>query len=147
MGLKIEAGKQYVTRDGKRVRVFATDGGGVAPCLGAYQSGRGVWYPMSWTEGGWVVRSGGQHVLDIVAEYDWRQEIPWDHIHPDIKWIARDKREDFFRGYSHAPGSPHSGSGNKWTAQKGHILAASLRAVAGMPKGPQNWLDSLAKRP
>ena len=47
----IELGKKYQTRDGREVRVYAVDGGGVYPTHGAYLCGEG-WIHETWTTEG-----------------------------------------------------------------------------------------------
>ena len=43
-----EAGVEYRTRDGRRARVYATDGQGTYPIHGAYQTRKGGWWSASW---------------------------------------------------------------------------------------------------
>jgi hypothetical protein len=49
--MKIEMGKQYRTGDGREVRIYTTDGGGIYPVHGAVLRD-GVWSPTSWTGAG-----------------------------------------------------------------------------------------------
>ena len=51
--MKIELGKQYRTRDGREVRIYAVDGGGDWPVHGAYMHGD-TWRIISWTAEGSV---------------------------------------------------------------------------------------------
>lgn len=145
MGLKIEAGKQYVTRDGKRVRIYATDGRGALPVHGAVFN-EGWWCATEWYADGRYVSNVRlpeyESAMDLVAEYDWRQEIPWDHIHPDLKWIARSDTDAFFCGFQKRPSPDHTG--RMWLCTGPWI---GLGGVAGMPKGPEDWRDTLAARP
>lgn len=58
----IDKNKQYTTRSGLAVRIYATDGGGQYPVHGAiYKDGH--WFPSSWT-------SEGKHVIAQASSYD-----------------------------------------------------------------------------
>lgn len=51
--MKIEMGKTYKTRDGREVRIYAVDGGGLYPVHGAVLHD-GEWNPESWSvDGRW----------------------------------------------------------------------------------------------
>jgi hypothetical protein len=45
----IELGKQYRTRDGREVRIYAVDGGGRFPVHGAVKLNDGTWRQEEWT--------------------------------------------------------------------------------------------------
>jgi len=51
---KISKDKQYTTRDGREVRIYATDGGGEYPVHGAIKRSEG-WISASWGSSGYVV--------------------------------------------------------------------------------------------
>ena len=48
----IELGKQYKTRDGREVRIYAVDGGGRFPVHGSVKFSGTAWTPNEWTETG-----------------------------------------------------------------------------------------------
>ena len=48
----IELGKQYKTRDGCEVRIYAVDGGGQFPVHGAVNFSGTAWTPNEWSETG-----------------------------------------------------------------------------------------------
>lgn len=51
--MKWEAGKEYRTRDGKLVRIYATEGGGIKPIHGAiYSKHNARWVITTWSEKG-----------------------------------------------------------------------------------------------
>jgi hypothetical protein len=50
----IDRNKQYKTRDGREVRIYATDGGGSYPTHGAIKHGEG-WVSAWWGSSGYVV--------------------------------------------------------------------------------------------
>lgn len=54
----IDKSKSYRTRDGREVRIYATDGGGPYPVHGAYKT-RGEWYGSYWTASGRFDQSSG----------------------------------------------------------------------------------------
>jgi hypothetical protein len=64
--MKIKKGCKYLTRDGHKVRVYATDGNGKSKVHGAIRFSDG-WYVFTWTRGGKSF-SYEKHDLDIVAE-------------------------------------------------------------------------------
>jgi hypothetical protein len=62
----IELGKKYQTRDGREVRIYAVDGGGVYPVHGAIAAGDGTWSPEGWTDGGSYIGGDGQFDEDLI---------------------------------------------------------------------------------
>jgi hypothetical protein len=60
--MKIEMGKQYRTRDGLEVRIYATDGGGDYPIHGAMKMDDG-WYDETWA-------SNGRYESSRIIPYD-----------------------------------------------------------------------------
>lgn len=65
--LKIEAGKEYLLRNGWRMRCYATDGARARPIHGAYQTASGVWEPESWARTGRVMNGGDDDRRDIIS--------------------------------------------------------------------------------
>lgn len=68
--MKIEAGKFYTTRAGRKARIYVTDAGGTYPVHGAILLEDSTWYVECWTERGEVLV--GPHDADIV--YEWRAQ-------------------------------------------------------------------------
>jgi hypothetical protein len=56
---KIDKDKQYTTRDGREVRIYATDGRGVFPVHGAIKDGEG-WSSFTWANNGSSVNSASR---------------------------------------------------------------------------------------
>jgi hypothetical protein len=54
----IDIHKKYRTRDGREVRIYATDGGGYWPIHGAIQLSCSGWMPTSWDNDGNAFNSG-----------------------------------------------------------------------------------------
>jgi hypothetical protein len=50
--MKVERGKEYTTRDGRAVRIYAVDGGNLFPVHGAIKDGRGDWVTQVWSSNG-----------------------------------------------------------------------------------------------
>ena len=50
--MKVEMGKEYTTRDGRAVRIYAVDGGGQFPVHGAVRDSNSTWAAHSWSVAG-----------------------------------------------------------------------------------------------
>lgn len=62
--MKIDKNRTYTTRDGREVRIYATDGGAAWRIHGATMTKSG-WVPKTWTqEGSWM--SGYESVEDLI---------------------------------------------------------------------------------
>ena len=72
--MKISKDKMYMTRDGRKVRIYATDGGGLYPVHGAYLRLDG-WFCEVWTEYGDFLLSG-PNSLDLIEVKPKRQSKP-----------------------------------------------------------------------
>ena len=97
--MKIEVGKFYKTRDGKKARIYATDGSGKHSIHGAvffdnsWLSHR--WTSYTWTDEG-IYRNGDTDGLDLVSE--------WEEPKPKFKaWIHRTKGSICFHTYGECP--------------------------------------------
>jgi len=75
--LKIEAGKEYLLRNGISARVYAIDGGGACPVHGAYNSMSepNIWTPSRWSlSGDWGV-GPGEYPRDIISPVPETMEV------------------------------------------------------------------------
>lgn len=76
--MKIEVGKTYRTRDGRKVRIYAVDGDSGRPIHGATYS-HGEWYAACWTNDGRFYAN--ECAEDIIGE--WTEPRPrllaWKH--------------------------------------------------------------------
>jgi hypothetical protein len=62
----ISKDKTYRTRDGREVRIYATDGGGPYPVHGAILLSN-LWVPANWSESGkYGSQFGRQHDCDLI---------------------------------------------------------------------------------
>jgi hypothetical protein len=59
-------GQEYRTRDGRRARVYASDGQGRFPIHGAYITHKGGWWAAEWTLGGKLNGEGDPDDLDLM---------------------------------------------------------------------------------
>jgi len=74
----IELGKQYVTRDGREVRIYAVDGGGQFPVHGAIREGQ-EWVACTWLHDG----VAGLHCNALVEVKPRIQREFWVNVYPD----------------------------------------------------------------
>ena len=61
----IDINKQYQTASGHQVRIYATDGAGIKPVHGAYNTDDG-WFIENWTEKGLFFIELGCSSLDLI---------------------------------------------------------------------------------
>lgn len=74
--MAIDFTKPVQTRDGRAVRIYATDGGGEYPVHMATRDSDGMWYPGSRTEDGRVHRNGDSP-LDLINVPETRTVKAW----------------------------------------------------------------------
>lgn len=78
----IDPKKQYRTRDGREVRIYAVDGGGDYPVHGAYE------FNDRWQVNQWSASGGTNHLtqddyLDLVEVKPRIQREVWVNVYPD----------------------------------------------------------------
>ena len=63
----IDKDKQYTTRDGREVRIYATDSGGIFPVHGAFHSPCGKWVSCGWRDEGvyYVTRTSNLDLIEV----------------------------------------------------------------------------------
>lgn len=91
----IEPGKFYKTRNGRKARIYATDGGDDFPLHGAvFDASR--WDPRAWRKDGLVFHHlRGEHSADIIAE--WTEPHPLANAKPgDVVWVRDDDQSAWF---------------------------------------------------
>lgn len=91
--MKVEMGKQYKTRSGSEVRLYATNCGGVYTVHGAYRSG------VSWIVGSWLSNGewgrGSVQELDLIEVKPRIQREVWLNIYGnDTDWCVHNSRAD-----------------------------------------------------
>jgi len=131
------------TKDGTPVRIYATDGKNPYPIHGAMLSPTG-WGLATWTaEGHCVRKSASLYDLDLT---DWRDEIPWDYLVPEIKYVARDEDGDWC-GYETRPEKDDvCWDISEYNYSEGYHQTYGLKSVK-MPHSPADWKQAIAKRP
>lgn len=138
--MNIEPGKFYRTRDGKKARIYATDGGSPYQIHGAVQCDE-VWVSHTWTKDG-IFREGTlQADSDLISEWREEPEVPWERVPIECKWVAMDAGGRWF-GYTTQPTACYG----SWAIDNtGH---AQLLFPSQTPKNyTGGWRESLTKRP
>lgn len=107
----IDKNKQYKTRDGREVRIYATDGGGHKPIHGAIREGE------SWVAYAWL--------YDGVAALDCNSLI---EVKPRIK------REVWVNVYPNRMGIPHQNKAHV-DAHRGKDTIACVRLTIDCEEG------------
>ena len=76
----IDINKTYRTRDGREVRIYATDGGGPQPVHGAV-SGLSFWSTASWSKNGsYNLAYGQEHDNDLIEVRPRHKRTVWLHV-------------------------------------------------------------------
>ena len=78
----IDPKKQYKTRDGREVRIYAVDGGGHQPIHGAIRAGD-EWISTSWLHGG----VGALHINSLIEVRPRIQREVWLNVYCDYQTV------------------------------------------------------------
>ena len=81
----IDISKQYRTRDGRKVRIYATDGG-LEHCMthGAAKNKSGYWEAASWyTAHGGYYDCGVDHHYDLIEVRPRHKRTVWVNVYPN----------------------------------------------------------------
>ena len=78
----IDKNKQYRTRDGREVRIYATDGGGKDDIHGAVKNECGSWVAEQWFSGGKYAFSG-VHMKDLIEVRPRIKREVWVNVYPN----------------------------------------------------------------
>jgi len=93
----IDINKKYQTRDGRKVRIYATDGGAGSPVMGAvfYTTPNGQWWWKSarWTEDGRYDYHGRQTETDLIEVRPRHKRTVWLNVY-DHCFSYYDNKED-----------------------------------------------------
>ena len=77
----IDINKKYQTRDGREVRIYATDGGGPQPIHGAI-SGLNFWSTANWSKNGsYTVVYGQEHDNDLIEIRPRHKRTVWLNVY------------------------------------------------------------------
>lgn len=81
---QIDKSKEYTTRSGKPVRIYATDGGGEYTVHGAvWNEDEGLWEPNSWTAGGRFWARLEDHPLNLIEKPRTVTHKLWVNVYED----------------------------------------------------------------
>lgn len=136
--MKIEKGKFYRTRDGRKVEILKTDAKNAYPIIGITLHSDGYELCAHWCDNGMYLKSDEDDSYDIIGE--WEEALDFDpYCLPKWadKWIAMDADEDWYC-YSEKP-----------EIKSSHKIYLSIGNVIQIPEDftPKNysgdWKDSL----
>jgi hypothetical protein len=89
----IDKNKTYRTRDGREVRIYATDGGGPYPVHGAVL-GTNFWSATNWSENGSYRINHDDHEYDLIEILPRHKRTVWLNVHPDNEYAAFGERAE-----------------------------------------------------
>ena len=96
----IDLTKQYRTRDGREVRIYATDGGGNYPVHGAYYYD-GRWVSFEWRADGSVLTGDHWRHMDLIEVKPRIKREVWLNVYDNDDVIsARSSKEAADRAWS-----------------------------------------------
>jgi hypothetical protein len=68
--MKVEMGKEYTTRDGRAVRIYATDGAFIYPVHGAIRNDDGSWVARAWKiDGTWGLEKDNRDLIEAPRKF------------------------------------------------------------------------------
>lgn len=98
----IDPKKQYKTRDGREVRIYAVDGGGRLPVHGAASRDGKTWVQESWSIGGeWAPDDLAATPMDLIEVRPRIQRKVWVNVYRGRETIGmtihdeRDEADDY----------------------------------------------------
>ena len=94
----IDSNKKYRTRDGREVRIYATDGGAGSPVMGAVfyttPNGQSWWESARWTEDGRYDYHGRQTNTDLIEVRPRHKRTVWLNVYETEIHFAYDTKEE-----------------------------------------------------
>jgi hypothetical protein len=95
----IDIKKKYCTRDGREVRIYATDGGGYWPIHGAIQLSGSGWATKTWDKDGNVFNSGARD--NLIEVRPRHKRTVWINVYSEEwDWYTADSKEEADRNAS-----------------------------------------------
>jgi hypothetical protein len=142
--MKIEPGKFYITRDGRKARIYATDSGHERyPIHGACLEEESFWSQESWKAAG-DARDGIQHHSDLISPWVEKPVVDWTAM-PDGAIAVAKGKDGTWRAYNRKP---------EYSAEYGWLHAGTNIGNGCWHLYPQHtptftgdWKDSLVSRP
>lgn len=155
--MKVSLQKRYRTRNGRDVRLYATDGGGRWPVHGATFSD-GIWKISTWNEEGLILSRiiGDLDLVEVTYAEQLAKQIPWSAIKDGYNAVAMDA-DGYWRAWRTREGHVHcihpDESSGKWlfnfedAGMGAKFLVTGMDAVK-MPRVPRDlWQESKVIRP
>lgn len=142
--MKLEPGKFYRTRGGKKYQCYRTDAGGSEPVHGAYEHTDGDWAIVTHSKDGSFV-NGRISNFDIISEWTDKPDCStlWPLLPPWIKWVAMDSDKRWW-GYSLEPALPKIS--DSWQGNNTECFCTRIHPDYA-PTFTDDWKDSLCERP
>ena len=81
--MKISLDKEYQTRDGREVRIYAIDGSGACPIHGAIKCVDGSWTSRQWGSSGRIPLDPYLNPADIIEKPKTTEVDFWVNIYPN----------------------------------------------------------------
>jgi hypothetical protein len=135
-------GETWVTEDGSRAYVYAIDGAGNCPILGAVITPEGK-TAYQWCKNGRSSRIPTKRdPYALLRRYDWRAELApiWAVLDPKHRWLAQD---GYGRWWCYVNKPTESDS--RWKYIAGSTVVRLNHLVFPEPDCP--WFDTLTERP
>lgn len=153
--MNIEAGKFYKTRNGMKVRIYATDGGRIndpsnpdnfydEAVHGAFFRD-GYWYMIYWGIDG-VLSRREMKDFDIVSPWFDPPLVDWDKFPKHIIALAMND-DGTWRGYLDRPNGINEKQGVWYLTERPYFRAMFEIKPADYPIFSGDWRDSLVIRP
>lgn len=138
--LKIEAGKFYRTRDGRKAGIYRTDVNHPEYSIHGYVEFDSVEYPLVWRSDGRYFDTG-EHCTDLISEWHESLGFDWDCLPPWCNKCIAMNEDGAWNAYSNEPTPRPWGSYNVYAT----IIAIPREY---QPKNfTGDWTDSLFKNP
>lgn len=138
--LQINPGEVWLTRDGKKARIYAINGRGRRPIHGAKPDGDED-AVIAWTATGqYWAQPVAESDHDLICKYDWREELRpiWAVLKPEWRAVAMDENGTWGAYTSAFP----QRTDTKFCG-KGYIELSGFR----MPTPDCPWYGTLTERP
>lgn len=140
----IDPNRQHKTRDGRPVRIYATDGSQPWEVHGAIKTHRG-WEDFKWDRNGkaLVDRPHPHDLIEVTLADELRYQIPWEALRPEIRWVAMDDEGDW---YGFTEDEPIRKSEGYWL-RPGRGTVFRLSALSMPTVDLDQWQETLIERP
>lgn len=154
----IDPNKRYRTRDGRAVRIYATDGGYAGNEIHGAVHDDAKWHPAIWdSEGNFidsfnhypVGRGHNEDLTEVTLADELRDQIPWSALRPEFRWVAFEPSGINGVGgfWLYCKSKPQALS-QGWECSKYIAHETVIDTVITMPRvDPARWRETLIERP